>query len=197
MLQEVCGAGSRCEPGAATRQPDTHGLGRQELEEMVREVFQPPGPPRKPNLLVQGVHAFVLDVRMLLEVCGAKGAATCHTTTGKVKIKTIIPVQGSLHASVTPRGSGYNTCGAATRDHGGVVGHVGPVELSQGSVLHHRGSKRTVTSHPETRGAFYTTGESRGPLQATLTPRGAFYTTGRSEGPLQANVGLITLHRAK
>jgi hypothetical protein len=76
---------------------------------MVREVFQPPGPPRKPNLLVQGVHAFVLDVRMLLEVCGAKGAATCHTTTGKVKIKTVIPAQGSLHASVTPQGPGYNT----------------------------------------------------------------------------------------
>jgi hypothetical protein len=52
--------------------------------------------------------AFLPDVRMLLEVCGAKGAATCHTTTGKVKIRTIIPTQGSLHASMTPLGSGYN-----------------------------------------------------------------------------------------
>jgi hypothetical protein len=67
MLPEVCGAGSR-EPGAATCQPDAHGIGRQV--------------PDGEGGFSTSRTSKEAKQRLVLEVCGAgsrePGAATCH-----------------------------------------------------------------------------------------------------------------------
>jgi hypothetical protein len=100
------------EPGAATCHPDAHGLGRQEPDEVVREVF---------NLQDLQGSQFVGTGSARLST-GREDASgglwsrePLHAiTTGRSMLRPSYPPSGVVTTNVTPQGSGYDTGGTAT-----------------------------------------------------------------------------------
>ena len=104
--------GRSVEPGAATCHPDAHGLGRQEPDEVVREVF---------NLQDLQGSQFVGTGSARLST-GREDASgglwsrePLHAiTTGRSMLRPSYPPSGVVTTNVTPQGSGYDTGGTAT-----------------------------------------------------------------------------------